>query len=119
MKRLSNNSNISDLFSLFKNYITIEDITNNLAYVYMAWETANIENNFEENYSSIDEWFLDYYTSIVNDCIRCARDYTDFDKKYNNLQIEEQEELKNEVQQYIFESKDEIVSLMKDAEVDR
>jgi len=114
MKRLVANDNVDDLMILFKQYISLDNITEMLGMIYSAWNTAKSENQVDEQYHTADEWFLDYYTSIVSDCIRDAREHYEFEDKYSNLSVEDMETLEIEIKQYIYENKNEIISMLQE-----
>lgn len=113
MKRLIRaNTNTDNIFSLFKELVSLEDIGEKLGEVYSAFKEAQ-ENNQqidEEDYISVDEWFNNYYSSVSSDCIKQAQEDFDFADKYKNLTTEEENEFIQKVIAYIFDNKDNIVN---------
>ena len=72
----------------------------------------------EIKFSSVNEWFDNFYTSIVEDLIIKAKEDFEFEDKYNNLSTDEQDELKEDVQNYILNSKSDVVENLQSKDND-
>ena len=112
--------NSNNVFSLFKNLISVEEISDELNDLYSAWnEAANDNQQIDEiKFSSVNEWFDNFYTSIVEDLIIKAKEDFEFEDKYNNLSTDEQDELKEDVQNYILNSKSDVVKNLQSKDND-
>jgi hypothetical protein len=103
--------NSDNVFSLFKNDVSVEEISNELNDLYSAWNDASNDNQQMDDlqFSSVDAWFDNFYTSIVDDLIVKAKEDFEFKDKYNNLSTDEQNELKEDIQNYILNLKSDVV----------
>ena len=112
--------NSDNVFSLFKNLISVEEISDELNDLYSAWNEASNDNQQidEIKFSSVNEWFDNFYTSIVEDLIIKAKEDFEFEDKYNNLSTDEQDELKEDVQNYILNSKSGVVENLQSKDND-
>jgi DNA replication initiation complex subunit (GINS family) len=121
MKRLVIASeNVDNLFSAFKEIVSVDDIASKIQEVYTAWDEAK-ENNQQlngENYLSIEDWFDSYYSSVIADCIKDAKDDYEFNEKYNNLTTSEEEELEERVDNFIVENKSTIISTIENINIE-
>ena len=108
-KRLIKANDTTDsLFTQFKQIVSIEEICSLIHEVYISWQNANLNKTIDENYNGFSAWFEDYYTSVTEDCIRKANDDFIFHDKYQELSVEEQNQLKNDIEDYIYENKNNI-----------
>ena len=118
MKRLlASDENVDMAFTLFKENITLDNICEKLLFIYDAWDDADNDNqllDIDSHISHISEWFDNFYDSVVSDCIKDAKDSYEFDEKYNELTIEEQEQLDKYVGDYIYDMKDELVTCLQE-----
>lgn len=118
MKRLlASDENVDMAFTLFKENITLDNICEKLLFIYDAWDDADNDNqllDIDSHISHISEWFDNFYDSVVSDCIKDAKDSYEFDEKYNELTIEEQEQLDKYVGDYIYDMKDELVTYLQE-----
>ena len=118
MKRLlASDENVDMVFSLFKENITLDNIGEKLLFIYDAWDDADNDNqllDIDSHISHISEWFDNFYDSVINDCIKDAKDSYEFDEKYNELTTEEQEQLDKYVGDYIYDMKDELVTYLQE-----
>lgn len=118
MKRLlASDENVDMAFTLFKENITLDNIGEKLLFIYDAWDDADNDNqllDIDSHISHISEWFDNFYDSVINDCIKDAKDNYEFDEKYNELTIEEQEQLDKYVGDYIYDMKDELVTYLQE-----
>lgn len=118
MKRLlASDENVDMAFTLFKENITLDNIGEKLLFIYDAWDDADNDNqllDIDSNISHISEWFDNFYDSVISDCIKDAKDIYEFDEKYNELTIEEQEQLDKYVGDYIYDMKDELVTYLQE-----
>ena len=112
--------NSDNVFFLFKNLISVEEISDELNDLYSAWNEASNDNQQidEIKFSSVNEWFDNFYTSIVEDLIIKAKEDFEFEDKYNNLSTDEQDELKEDVQNYILNSKSDVVENLQSKDND-
>ncbi len=112
--------NSDNVFSLFKNLISVEEISDELNDLYSAWNEASNDNQQIDGikFSSVNEWFDNFYTSIVDDLIIKAKEDFEFEDKYNNLSTDEQDELKEDVQNYILNSKSYVVENLQSKDND-
>lgn len=117
MKRLlASDENVDMAFTLFKENITLDNIGEKLLFIYDAWDDADNDNqllDIDSHISHISEWFDNFYDSVISDCIKDAKDRYEFDEKYNELTIEEQEQLDKYVGDYIYDMKDELVTYLQ------
>lgn len=118
MKRLlASDENVDMAFTLFKENITLDNIGEKLLFIYDAWDDADNDNqllDIDSHISHISEWFDNFYDSVISDCINDAKDNYEFDEKYNELTIEEQEQLDKYVGDYIYDMKDELVTYLQE-----
>lgn len=118
MKRLlASDENVDMAFTLFKENITLDNICEKLLFIYDAWDDADNDNqllDIDSHISHISEWFDNFYDSVISDCIKDAKDSYEFDEKYNELTIEEQEQLDKYVGDYIYDMKDELVTYLQE-----
>ena len=118
MKRLlASDENVDMAFTLFKENITLDNIGEKLLFICDAWDDADNDNqllDIDSHISHISEWFDNFYDSVINDCIKDAKDNYEFDEKYNELTIEEQEQLNKYVGDYIYDMKDELVTYLQE-----
>ena len=118
MKRLlASDENVDIAFTLFKENITLDNIGEKLLFIYDAWDDADNDNqllDIDSHISHISEWFDNFYDSVISDCIKDAKDSYEFDEKYNELTIEEQEQLDKYVGDYIYDMKDELVTYLQE-----
>ena len=121
MKRLVVASeNVDSLFSAFKEIVSIDDISSKIQEIYTAWNEAK-ENNQQldgEDYLSIEDWFDSYYSSVIADCIKDARDDYEFNEKYDNLTTSEEEELEERVDNFVVENKSTIISTIENTDTE-
>ena len=118
MKRLlASDENVDMVFTLFKENITLDNIGEKLLFIYDSWYDADNDNqllDIDSHISHISEWFDNFYDSVISDCIKDAKDSYEFDEKYNELTIEEQEQLDKYVGDYIYDMKDELVTYLQE-----
>lgn len=118
MKRLlASDENVDMAFTLFKENITLDNIGEKLLFIYDAWDDADNDNqllDIDSHILHINEWFDNFYDSVISDCIKDAKDNYEFDEKYNKLTIEEQEQLDKYVGDYIYDMKDELVTYLQE-----
>ena len=96
-----------DLMDLFKQAVSVQDITDEISKAYTAFKEAqtNEQQLDNEDYKDLDAWFDEYYSSIVPDCIEKAKDNYDFNQKYSMAEMSDIEDLKNKVAEYILNNK--------------
>ena len=118
MKRLlASDENVDMAFTLFKENITLDNIGEKLLFIYDAWDDADNDNqllDIDSHISHISEWFDNFYDSVISDCIKDSKDSYEFDEKYNELTIEEQEQLDKYVGDYIYDMKDELITYLQE-----
>lgn len=113
MKRLVKaNENIDNVFSLFKDAVSTDEIVSELKDAYQAWEDASQENQQIDDlqFSNLADWFENFYSSIIGDLITKAKENYDFEEKYNNLSNDEQNEVDNSVKDYVYNLKNDLVN---------
>lgn len=113
MKRLVKaNENTDNVFSLFKDAVSIDEIVSELKDAYQAWEDASQENQQIDDlqFSNLADWFENFYSSIIGDLITKAKENYDFEEKYNNLSNDEQNEVDNSVKDYVYNLKNDLIN---------